>query len=95
MSCNGGAERSCLGRESSTPRRSITGQILPGGGALDEDELKLRLEFYGIDYVFVGSLERQEYGENTAERLLASMPNRLETAFESGNTAVLRYVPIV
>ena len=71
------------------------GQILPGGGALDEDELKLRLEFYDIDYVFVGSLERQKYGENTAERLLASMPNRLETAFESGNTAVLRYVPIV
>lgn len=71
------------------------GQTVTEGEELTEDELKLRLEFYGIDYLFVGSLERNDFGEDTAGRLLASMPNRLEVAFESGNTTILRYVPII
>ncbi len=71
------------------------GQTVTEGEALTEDELKLRLEFYGIDYIFVGSLERNDFGDDTAGRLLASMPNRLEVAFESGDTTILRYVPIV
>ena len=71
------------------------GQTVTEDENLTEDELKLRLEFYGIDYIFVGSLERNDFGEDTAGRLLASMPNRLEVAFESGNTTILRYVPII
>ena len=71
------------------------GQTITEDEDLTEDELKLRLEFYGIDYIFVGSLERNDFGEDTADRLLASMPNRLEVAFESGNTTILRYVPII
>ncbi|MYD35471.1 MAG: hypothetical protein F4X20_00365 [Dehalococcoidia bacterium] len=71
------------------------GQTVADGETLSEDQLKLRLEFYGIDYIFVGSLERADFGEDTADRLLAAMPNRLEVTFGSGNTTVLRYVPIV
>lgn len=71
------------------------GQTVTESENLTEDELKLRLEFYGIDYIFVGSLERNDFGEDTAGRMLALMPNRLEVAFESGNTAILRYVPII
>ena len=71
------------------------GQTVTESENLTEDELKLRLEFYGIDYVFVGSLERADFGEDTAGRMLALMPNRLEVAFESGNTTILRYVPII
>ncbi len=71
------------------------GEAVSGGGALTEDQLKLRLEFYGIDYIFVGSLERATYGEDTTARLMASMPDRLVVAFGSGDTAVLEYVPIV
>ncbi len=71
------------------------GQTVTESENLTEDELKLRLEFYGIDYIFVGSLERNDFGENTAGRMLALMPNRLEVAFESGNTTILRYVPII
>lgn len=71
------------------------GQTVTDGENLSEDQLKLRLEFYSIDYIFVGSLERNDFGEDTATRLLASMPNRLEVAFESGDTTILRYVSII
>ncbi len=88
------------GAELFGPRIEYTEEIYRGQSVtenedLGEDQLKLRLEFYGIDYIFVGSLERNDFGEDTAGRLLASMPNRLEVAFESGNTTILRYVPII
>ena len=70
------------------------GHTIPEDQILTEDEFKLRLEFYGIDYIFVGSVERAAYGGNTASWLLSLMPNRLEIAFEYGNTMILRYVPV-
>ena len=81
-----------LGRRVQDTEEVYRQQSVPDGQPLNEDELKLRLEFYGIDYIFVGSLERALYGEDTAERLLTSMPNRLEPAFESGSSVILRYV---
>lgn len=88
------------GTELFGPRIEYTEEIYRGQSVtesedLSEDQLKLRLEFYGINYIFVGSLERNDFGEDTAGRLVASMPNRLEVAFESGNTTILRYVPII
>ena len=58
-------------------------------------ELRTDIEYFLIDYIFVGSLERADFGNDTASRLLNALPDRLEVAFESGNTTVLRYVPIV
>ena len=64
------------------------------GRALDSAEIKLKIEFYNINYVFVGSLENQKYGDETADRMLAVLPDRLSVAFKSGDTVVLKYVRI-
>ncbi len=88
-------DRELIGPRIEYTEEIYRGQTVAEDEELTEDELKLRLEFYSIDYIFVGSLERNDFGEDTAGRLLASMPNRLEVAFESGNTTILRYVPII
>ena len=64
------------------------------GRALDPAEIKRQIEFYDIDYVFVGSLENQKYGDETADRMLAVLPDRLSVAFKSGDTVVLEYARI-
>ena len=64
------------------------------GRALDPAEIKRQIEFYDIDYVFVGSLEKQKYGDETADRMLAVLPDRLSVAFKSGDTVVLEYARI-
>ena len=89
----GGTE--LVGKRIEDTEEIYRGETVPEGEALTEDQLKLRLEFYGIEYVFVGSLERSDFGEDTANGLLALMPNRLEVAYESGDTVILRYVPVV
>ena len=89
----GGTE--LVGKRIQDTEEIYRGQTVSESKILTEDELKLRLEFYGIDFIFVGSLERRDFGEETADRLLASMPNRLEVAFESGSTTILRYVPTI
>ena len=89
----GGTE--LVGKRIEDTEEIYRGETVPEREALTEDQLKLRLEFYGIDYVFVGSLERSDFGEDTADRLLASMPSRLEVAFESGDTVILRYVHVI
>ena len=88
----GGTE--LIGQRIETVEEIYHGHTIPEDQTLTEDELKLRLEFYGIDYIFVGSIERAAYGGNTASWLLSLMPNHLEIAFEHGNTVILGYVPV-
>lgn len=89
----GGTE--LFGRRIKDTEEIYRGQTVAEDDDLTEDQLKRTLEFYDIDYIFVGSLERSDFGDDTAGRLLASMPNRLEVAFESGDTTILRYVPAI
>ena len=62
------------------------------GRPLSRDEMRQLIEFYEIDYVFVGSLERAAFGDDTVMRLLEAMAGRLEVAHESGNAAALRVI---
>ena len=59
---------------------------------LNVDEMRQLIEFYEIDYIFVGALEREAFGNDTAQRLLEAAPGRMEVAHESGNAAVLRFI---
>lgn len=47
------------------------------------------LNRYGIDLIFVGSLEESTYGAGIREKFA----ERLETAFENGNVAIYRWSP--
>jgi uncharacterized membrane protein len=56
--------------------------------ASDPREIARLLAFYDVDYIFVGRLERQEYGLDVADRLMAALPGASEV-HRSGDVIIL------
>ncbi len=85
------------GAELFAGRPADVGRIYRGydetdGRVVSGTEIRRTMEFYEVDYVFVGSLENRKYGLGTADMLLSTLPLRLRKAFASGDTVVLEFV---